>query len=356
MKTKIRLQIGWLLSDRFHLPTDGLKKKFPILNIISSMFEILKIFFNKKSFKKPVFLLLVFLLLVIPLFSVLAFSEQRKFIGQEHDDDTGLDYLNARYYNPNTGRFISQDPMFWDFSEDYLSDPQQWNSYSYARNNPIVGSDPSGESAELNIRPLTPIPGAHPNIIINTESGADLSQYGEGSRFSIGGYPSNWWGGKLQVKINESGDLNFPKSKYLATYPLIPPEGMTPAQYDQELLESASNRAKSDLGMYVFTGQPISPFPNSGNTATQVIIDAGGAVPAIQNIYIGPSPLPGPLHNLPYPYFPLGSGKHIGTPWFGQQLYTATRNYIDNKIQSTLNSVSSTFSQLNQVLKKANGN
>ena len=28
-----------------------------------------------------------------------AFSEQRKYIGQEYDADTGLNYLNARYYN-----------------------------------------------------------------------------------------------------------------------------------------------------------------------------------------------------------------------------------------------------------------
>src|SRR3989344_4777272 len=32
MKTVIRLQIGGLLSKKFNLPTDGLDKKFPILN------------------------------------------------------------------------------------------------------------------------------------------------------------------------------------------------------------------------------------------------------------------------------------------------------------------------------------
>jgi len=70
------------------------------------------------------------------------FNEQRKYIGQEYDTDTGLNYLNARYYNATTGRFISQDPMFWGKLD--LSNPQNFNSYSYARNNPIVGSDPSG--------------------------------------------------------------------------------------------------------------------------------------------------------------------------------------------------------------------
>ena len=84
------------------------------------------------------------------------FNEQRKYIGQEFDAETGLNYLNARYYNTTTGRFISQDPMFWSFDKDYLIDPQQWNAYSYARNNPIVGSDPSGLLTLI-------IPGTHYN-------------------------------------------------------------------------------------------------------------------------------------------------------------------------------------------------
>jgi len=76
-------------------------------------------------------------------------NEKRKFIGQEYDKTTGLQYLNARYYDSSTGRFISQDPIFWQLSEDYLIDPQQQNSYSYSRNNPIVYSDPFGLSSAI---------------------------------------------------------------------------------------------------------------------------------------------------------------------------------------------------------------
>jgi RHS repeat-associated protein len=71
-------------------------------------------------------------------------TSQRQYIGEMFDDPTGLNYLNARYYNGTTGKFISQDPVFWNTPQQYLVDPQQWNSYSYARNNPIVLSDPSG--------------------------------------------------------------------------------------------------------------------------------------------------------------------------------------------------------------------
>jgi RHS repeat-associated protein len=60
--------------------------------------------------------------------------------------------MNARYYNGTIGRFISQDPLAIESlqTEDnkkfqyLLANPQNWNTYSYALNNPLVASDPSG--------------------------------------------------------------------------------------------------------------------------------------------------------------------------------------------------------------------
>jgi uncharacterized protein RhaS with RHS repeats len=46
---------------------------------------------------------------------------------------TGLYYYRARYYEPSTGRFLSEDPMFFD-----------GNSYAYVDNNPSWKIDPSG--------------------------------------------------------------------------------------------------------------------------------------------------------------------------------------------------------------------
>ncbi len=56
------------------------------------------------------------------------------------DDDagSGLVYLGAREYDPSTGRFVSVDPVLDQ------SDPLQANGYSYANNNPVTHSDPSG--------------------------------------------------------------------------------------------------------------------------------------------------------------------------------------------------------------------
>nr|WP_268987914.1 polymorphic toxin-type HINT domain-containing protein [Salinispora arenicola] len=53
-------------------------------------------------------------------------------------EPTGLARLGARHYDAAIGRFVSVDPI-----QD-LAQPQQWQGYSYANNNPITFSDPSG--------------------------------------------------------------------------------------------------------------------------------------------------------------------------------------------------------------------
>ncbi len=59
-----------------------------------------------------------------------------KFTNKDYDVESSLNYFNARYYNPSTGNFISNDPMFK--TED--------GGYQYAENNPLTITDPSGET------------------------------------------------------------------------------------------------------------------------------------------------------------------------------------------------------------------
>jgi RHS repeat-associated protein len=75
-------------------------------------------------------------------------SVRQKFTGKERDSETCLDFMQARYYSSSQGRFISAD-VFWNDSQ--VSDPQSWNKYAYARNNPLRYIDPSGEKATVKI-------------------------------------------------------------------------------------------------------------------------------------------------------------------------------------------------------------
>jgi RHS repeat-associated protein len=66
-------------------------------------------------------------------------ASSRGFVGGYDDrETTGLVSLGAREYDPDLGRFISLDPIM------DLSDPQQIHGYSYANNNPVTLSDPTG--------------------------------------------------------------------------------------------------------------------------------------------------------------------------------------------------------------------
>ena len=61
------------------------------------------------------------------------------FTGKERDTETGLDSFGARYFSGAQGRFASTDPL-----DGWAVDPQSWNEYAYARNNPLLYTDPSG--------------------------------------------------------------------------------------------------------------------------------------------------------------------------------------------------------------------
>ena len=63
------------------------------------------------------------------------------FTSYERDSESGHDYAMARYYHVPFGRFCSADPVFGS-----PGDPQSWNRYVYARDNPVNLTDPSGMS------------------------------------------------------------------------------------------------------------------------------------------------------------------------------------------------------------------
>ena len=67
------------------------------------------------------------------------FDNEICYTGQVYDKETGLYYYNARFYNPEDGRFLTQDTYRGEQME-----PGTWHLYIYCANNPINSVDPSG--------------------------------------------------------------------------------------------------------------------------------------------------------------------------------------------------------------------
>lgn len=62
-----------------------------------------------------------------------------KYAGEYEDAESGLYYLNARYYDPGMGRFINEDTYEGD-----IYDPLTLNVFTYVINNPLIYTDPTG--------------------------------------------------------------------------------------------------------------------------------------------------------------------------------------------------------------------
>jgi RHS repeat-associated protein len=67
-----------------------------------------------------------------------SWPDSNGLLGKPVDASTGLTTVGARQYDTSTGRFVSVDPVIEG------SSPQQLNGYTYAEDNPVTYSDPTG--------------------------------------------------------------------------------------------------------------------------------------------------------------------------------------------------------------------
>jgi RHS repeat-associated protein len=72
-----------------------------------------------------------------------------KFTGKERDIESGLDFFGARYMSSRIGRFLSVD-----LGSPDLVNPQTLNRYTYAMNNPLFYTDPTGDQSVSGDYPL----------------------------------------------------------------------------------------------------------------------------------------------------------------------------------------------------------
>jgi RHS repeat-associated protein len=106
--------------------------------------------------------------------------------GKERDAETGLDYFLARYYSGAQGRFLSVDP---ENAGAKHADPQSWNAYSYALNNPLRYVDPLGLA-----------PGDCYVDGVNVLCSAANTLLRNGAAWDVSGYSFEWVGTQQQDK------------------------------------------------------------------------------------------------------------------------------------------------------------
>ena len=133
-----------------------------------------------------------------------SFINEVTFTGSVRDLGSGLQYMNARYYDPATGRFVSQDT--------YTGTPYApWTQhlYSYCGNNPVNMVDPTGH---MPIKPIAVCDGGTTNVVPEPSGSGEeepwwnktvSGSFQEGIIRGSGSYSTGYSEANFRLQINE---------------------------------------------------------------------------------------------------------------------------------------------------------
>jgi RHS repeat-associated protein len=174
---------------------------------------------------------------------------KQRFTGYERGSESGLDYAQARYYSSRTGRFTGVDPENAGAS---LGEPQSWNGYSYAMNNPLNYVDRFGLDSRYFIG----------------DKEVSLTEYIDYVR------KGNWQ--SLTIIVNGNTVAHINRQDYQTTTETTDASGMTRTnvEFNSTAYEAAVNKTIDTL-LY-FAIQNISPKGGSGEGGDT--LEGGGAI------------------------------------------------------------------------------
>ncbi|MBE1445372.1 RHS repeat-associated core domain-containing protein [Paenibacillus sp. OAS669] len=111
-------------------------------------------------------------------------SNPFRYSGELWDNSSKLQYLRARWYDPDSGRFINKDTYEGD-----IKNPLSLNLYTYVENNPIRFRDPTGHMTD-SFRAALPMPTGNqdPTPFLQTAQ-------------------TNWWNAQTYIDKINSGQL-----------------------------------------------------------------------------------------------------------------------------------------------------
>ena len=210
-----------------------------------------------------------------------------RFTSKEYDEESGLYYYGARYYEPRLSRWMSADPAGWELinpmGEDGEPVPDGWpegfgpgprvgmrlgysvieaaNWYAYAGNNPVKYVDPTGMEAHIF---SIPVIGKHRHLFIavkDTEGRVQVRSLYPKSKFVGIVTVSDFVEGKSIPSVHDGTTKESTKElekaeSYFADGSLnggllhegliAVPEGMTEEEFNQAVLDTADNYPVED--------------------------------------------------------------------------------------------------------------
>ena len=122
-----------------------------------------------------------------------------RYRGYVYDSDTALYYLESRYYDPETGRFLSAD-VYLSTNQGVLGN----NAFIYCGNNPVVRRDEGGELWDT-VFDVISLVGSVAEVIVNPASGAAWAALGADILCTV--VPGLTGGGAIVKAVTKADDV-----------------------------------------------------------------------------------------------------------------------------------------------------
>ena len=184
--------------------------------------------------------------------------------GYYYDAELEFYYLNSRYYDSNTGRFINAD-IYINANGDILG----FNMFAYCGNNPVMGSDPLGKwtiSWGGNVSACCFVGVSYSWNLVIDSSGNIAFQVSKSNLFKKGGYGAGIMMGTPSIGVSNA----FTWTKY-DTYESLEGEGLSlgfpVSKLGAELILPMSGNFDVD-GFSISRGEGLSPWGDVHVTAS----------------------------------------------------------------------------------------